>query len=114
MRRPPAQGGQGAADQPGLPGDLDHRVPVAAAHPVVAAVLAPVRGHQDRAVGDRPALAPGQAGHRVPAADRLPGHLAAQPRGPAEYEHLHALKSSTCPRTPAAGFTVSEAPGIRT
>ena len=68
-----------------------------------------VRRDQDRAVGDRPALAPGQARHRVPAADRLPSHLAAQPRGPAEYEHLHALKSSTRPRTPAPRFTVSEA-----
>ena len=31
MRRPLAQGGQGTADEAGLPGNLDHRVPLAAA-----------------------------------------------------------------------------------
>ena len=87
-----AQGGQSAADHPGLPGNLDHRIPVAAAHRVVAVVPAPVRGDQDRAVGDRSALAAGQASHGVPAADRLPGQLPAQPRRPAEYEDLHGLK----------------------
>jgi hypothetical protein len=48
-------GAQGAADQPGLPGHLDHRVPVTVAHPVVRCVLASVGGHQDRAGGDRAA-----------------------------------------------------------
>ena len=98
VRRPLAQRGQGAADHPGLPGHLDHRVPVAAADRVVAAFLAPVRGDQDRAVGDRSALAAGQAGHRVPAAYCLPGQLPAQPRRPAEYEDLHGLKLSPCSR----------------
>jgi hypothetical protein len=57
----------------------------------VGPVLAPVRGHQDRAAGDRAAFAPSQAGHRVPAVYRLPGHLTPQPRGPSEYEYVHAL-----------------------
>ena len=59
MRGPLAQGGQGAAHQARLPRDLDHLVPGAVAHLVVGPVVAPVRGYQDRAIGDRAAFAPG-------------------------------------------------------
>ena len=92
MPQPGGQRGLAAArGKAGLPRDLDYRVPVAAAHPVVGPVLAPVRGHQDRSVGDRAAFAPSQAGYRVPAVYRLPGHLTPQPCGTSEYEYVHAL-----------------------
>ena len=84
MRGPLAQGGQGAAHQAGLPRDLHHRVPGVVTHLVVGPVVVPVRGCQERAVGDRTAFAPGQAGHRMPAVNRLPGHLTPEPGGTAE------------------------------
>ena len=91
MRGPLAQGRQGTADEAGLPGDLYHRVPVVVAHLVVGALLTPVRRDQDRARRNLAAFAPGQAGHRMAAVDRLPGHLAAQPRRAAENEYIHDL-----------------------
>ena len=51
--------------------------------------MAPVRGYQQRATGDRAAFAPGQAGHRMPAVNRLPGHLTPEPGGTAENEYVH-------------------------
>lgn len=43
----------------------------------------------------RAALAAREAGHRVPAVDRLPGQLAPEPRSATEHEEIHAVQSST-------------------
>jgi drug/metabolite transporter, DME family len=95
VRGPPGERGQRPADEAGLPRHLHHRVPVPAAYLVIRVFPAPVGGDERRAVGDLAALAPGQAGHRVPASDRLPGNLASQPCRATQNENLHACSPAS-------------------
>ena len=90
MRGATGQGGQGAADEPGLPRHLDHRVPGATLQRLVGAGLAPIGGHQHSAVRDRTAVAPRQAGHRVTLLHGLPRELTPQPGRAAQYQQFHS------------------------
>ena len=67
-----------------------------AATPVVGTRRGAVGDHQRRAVRDRSALAPRQAGHGVPGGDRLPGQLAPEPGRAAEDQDVH--RGSPIPR----------------
>ncbi len=64
-----------AAHHPWLPRHLNNGVPVAVAHRIVGRWLPAIHGHQDRAVGNRSALPPGQTGHRMAVVYRLSRHL---------------------------------------
>lgn len=78
---------------PGLPRDLDDRVPIAVDERVVGTGRDAVCGDQRRSGGDRTAGAAREARHRVAVVAGLPSDLAAKPCGPAEHENLHPLIS---------------------
>jgi len=68
------QRGERAADQAGLPRHLNHGVPNLLGQRGVRSWLASIHGNQDRAGGDRPAAAAGEAGHVMPTSHALASH----------------------------------------
>jgi hypothetical protein len=88
------QRGKRAADQAGLPRHLNHGVPALIGQRGVRLWVASICGNQDRADGDRPAAAAGQAGHVMTTSHALASKFASQLPRSAKHQQFHAVQST--------------------